>query len=150
LLKSRQKLPGHRGYTIGSALLFPKFIGATGTTINRARGFNRKISDRFDLTLECIRRHYIGESSPLADNLADYADFFGLFENFAGYVDFWLLGDLVDDGEVRFWLPFDNFASRAVPQSVDSYLSYSAARESFITARNERIAAYARGLPDDE
>lgn len=145
-----EQLPGHRGYTIGSALLFPKSVRATGMTINRARGFNRKISDRFDLTLECIRRHYLGETSPLTDTLADYADFFGLFEDFAGYVDFWLLQDLVDDGAVRFWLPFDDFASRAVPESVDAYLSYSAGRESFITARNERIAAYAVGLPDDD
>ncbi len=43
---------------------------------------------RFDLTLECIRRHYLDEPSPLSDTLAWYADFFGLFGDFAGYVDF--------------------------------------------------------------
>jgi hypothetical protein len=38
------------------------------------------------LTLECIRRHYLDEPSPLSDTLARYADFFGLFGDFAGYV----------------------------------------------------------------
>ena len=38
-------------------------------TINGARGFNAKIRDRFDLTLECIRRHYRNEDSPLTDVL---------------------------------------------------------------------------------
>lgn len=83
--------------------------------------------------LECIRRHYRGEDSPLADILAAQADFFALFEDFAGYVDFWLLQDLVEDGRVRFWLPFDDFQGRAVPQDVASYLAYSQDREEFIT-----------------
>ena len=38
-------------------------------TINVARGLNKKIADRMDLTLECIRRHYLGEDSPLRDVL---------------------------------------------------------------------------------
>ena len=36
----------------------------------------KKISDRFDLTVECIRRHYARQSSPLGDTLASYRDFF--------------------------------------------------------------------------
>jgi hypothetical protein len=35
----------------------------------------RKISDRFDLTLECIRWYYVGQSSPLGETLARYRDF---------------------------------------------------------------------------
>ncbi|WP_113903400.1 DUF6994 family protein [Brevibacterium celere] len=42
----------------------------TGSTINGARGLHPRIVDRFDLTLECIRRHYRGEPSPLADLVA--------------------------------------------------------------------------------
>ena len=35
-------------------------------TVNQARGCLKKISDRFDLTVECIRRHYARQSSPLS------------------------------------------------------------------------------------
>jgi Family of unknown function (DUF6994) len=77
-------------------------------TINQARGTNQKIEDRFGLTLECIRRHYVGGVSPLKDDLARYASFFTLFGTFRGYVDFFLLQDLVtpDYFTVRFWTPF--------------------------------------------
>lgn len=143
-----ENMPHHRGYTIGSALLFPKDPRPGSMTINRARGMNRKISDRFDLTLECIRRHYLGEDSPLASTLRCYADFFALFQDFDGYTNFWLLQDLVEDEQVRFWLPFDDFTSPAVPWDVDSYLGYSKGREDFITARNLRIDDYASGTPD--
>lgn len=140
-----QMLP-HRGYTIGSALLFPKDARPGSMTVNRARGMHPKIADRFDLTLECIRRHYLGDGSPLSSTLMNYADFFALFEDFSGYVDFWLLGDLVDGSQVRFWLPFDGFNGRAVPHDVESYMTYSRGREDFITARNSRIDAYVAGL----
>ena len=142
------ELPRHRGYTIGSALLFPKTAPPGRMTINQARGMDRRIADRFDLTLECIRRYYRGEDSPLASTLSEHADFFALFEDFAGYVDFWLLQDLVEDGGVRFWLPFDGFKGRALPRDVESYLAYSQGREDFITARNSRIDDYARQLRD--
>lgn len=141
-----EQLPPHRGYTIGSALLFPKSAPTQGMTINKARGMHPRIADRFDLTLECIRLHYRGEGNPLATTLSEYADFFALFRDFSGYVEFWLLQDLVTDGQVRFWLTFDDFQGRAVPQDVESYLAYSQGREDFITARNARIDDYARQL----
>lgn len=119
-------------------------------TINQARGMHAGIADRFDLTLECMRRHYLGEDSLLADTLLNYEDFFALFEDFAGYVDFRLLGDLIADGQVRFWMPFDDFESPAVPQDVESYLTYRKGREDFITARNLRIDAYARAVTDSD
>lgn len=136
-----EDLPAYRGYTIGSALLFPKTRRSGRKTINQARGTNRRISDRFDLTLECIRRHYLQQESPLSETLSAYSDFFALFQDFPGYVAFWLLDDLVEDGEVRFWLPFDDFKGRAVPTDVPSYVAYMWASDSFITARNARIAA---------
>ncbi len=140
----REQLAPHRGYTIGSALLFPKTAPPGRMTINKARGMHPRIADRFDLTLECIRRHYRGEDSPLANTLSEHAGFFALFEDFFGYVDFWLLQDLVEDGQVRFWLPFDDFQGRAVPQDVESYLAYSQGREDFITARNARALTTTR------
>lgn len=48
-------------------------------------------ADRFDLTLECIRRHYLGQRSPLGETLARYRDFFALFEDFSGYVEFFMV-----------------------------------------------------------
>ncbi len=45
------------GYTIGGMMIFPGNRVAGKQTINGARGLNRSIADRFDLTLECIRRH---------------------------------------------------------------------------------------------
>jgi hypothetical protein len=44
-------------YTIGGMMVFPGNAIDGKWTINQARGCLRKISDRFDLTLECIRRY---------------------------------------------------------------------------------------------
>jgi hypothetical protein len=75
-------------------MLFPGKRIDGKMTINGARGFHPKIKDRFDLTVECIRRHYRAEDSPLSDTLSRYADFFALFRNFEGYVEHFLLQDL--------------------------------------------------------
>ena len=45
-----------RSYSIGGMIIFPKHINS----MNQARGRNALISDRWDLTLECIRRYYSG------------------------------------------------------------------------------------------
>jgi len=98
------------GYTIVGMMVFPGNRIDRKQTINGARGFNRKISDRFDLTLECIRLHYLNAESPLADTLSLYADFFALFGDFRGYVNFLLLDDLVtDELGVKFFMPLDAF-----------------------------------------
>lgn len=82
-------------------------------TINAARGCHPRIKDRFDLTVECIRRQYLGEPSPLSDTLVRYADFFGLFEDFARYVGFFHLQDLVneDASTIKFFMPFADFTA---------------------------------------
>ncbi len=137
------------GYTIGGLILWPASRIDGMWTINQARGcLGSKIGDRMDLTLECIRRHYRGETSPLGDPqagcgdvLARYADFFAAFEDFRGYVDFWLLQDMVTDdySAVRFFAPFDDFTTRAIPQDLDTYLEYRRRSIEFIQARNTRI-----------
>jgi hypothetical protein len=131
------------GYTIGGMLVFPGNMIDGQRTINGARGCHSQIRDRFDLTLECIRRYYIGQSSPLADALQRYSSFFALFENFRGYVDFFLLQDLVVDdySAVTFLMPFDNFRTSAVPESVDAYRDYRRLTIKFLEARNRRIQA---------
>lgn len=110
----------------------------------RARGFSSKIADRFDLTLECIRRYYDGrqEWSPLEAVLLRYKEFFDLFCDFNGYVEFFLLQDLLkDDGEIDFFHDFDDFKTPAVPKDETEYLNYLAKSNSFISARNARIDA---------
>lgn len=84
-------------YTIGGFMVFPGNRIEMKPTINGERGFNQKIADRLDLTLECIRRHYLGEVSPMSATLKRYKNFFDLFEDFRGYIDFFLLNDLVTD-----------------------------------------------------
>ena len=130
------------GSTIGAYLVFPSNPIAGGQTINMARGRSRKIDDRIDLTLECIRRHYEGEESPLASTLALYPEFFSLFGDFDQYVEFFLLQDLVsDDAAVKFFLPFEDFVTPSLPGTVEEYQSYRAQVTSFVAARNNRINA---------
>lgn len=128
--------------TVGGYLVFPARKVDGKATINGARGMNAKIRDRFDLTLECIRRHYADEPSPLSAVFARYARFFALFGSFEGYVDFFLLQDLTKNGgaAVRFTLPFDGFEAKPLPASVAAYLDYRAAMMAFIEGRNARMA----------
>ncbi|MGN6484009.1 MAG: DUF6994 family protein [Thermomicrobiales bacterium] len=132
------------GYTIGGMMVFPGNRVDGRQTINGARGFTRKISDRMDLTLECIRRHYLGGTSPLAEPLRRYSEFFALFESFCGYVDFFLLQDMVSDDyeTVRFFMPFDDFRTPAVPGDVDTYREFRRRSMEFTVARNARIAQF--------
>lgn len=129
--------------TVGGYILFPAKKVDGKATINGARGMNAKIRDRFDLTLECIRRHYAGEASPLSEVLDRYAAFFGLFGSFEGYADFFLLQDMTtaDGAGVRFTLPFDDFESKPLPADVPEYLAYREAMMAFIEGRNARMVA---------
>jgi hypothetical protein len=136
-------------YTIGSYMMWPRNrIG--GDTINQARGKNTaEIADRIDLTLECVRLYYTGRASPLNDDddrtLDRYADFFRLFVDFKGFVDFWLLHDLVSNDYLRvdFLAPFQSFSQPAVPIDVDAWTRFTRASMAFCTARNARIHEWA-------
>ena len=109
-------------------------------TINQTRGINALINDRFDLTLECIRRYYKEEKSPLYETFLRYNRFFNLFETFEGYVNFFLLNDLLDNhGNIKFYLPFDEFKPRPQFNDVSEYLVYKERTMNFIEARNKRI-----------
>lgn len=134
-----QELFDH-GSTIGAYLVFPNNQVERQHTINQARGTSRLIDDRFDLTLECIRRFYLNEASPLAAVLGRYAKFFRLFGTFEGYVQFFLLNDLVDErARVKFYLPFDDFQSTPQFADIGAYLTYKSRVESFIRSRSQRI-----------
>lgn len=128
------------GSTIGAYTLFPNNRIDGNHTINQARGVNSLIDDRFDLTLECIRLFYLGQTSPLYDTLNRYKNFFALFENFIGYIQFYLLDDIIDNnGNIKFYLPFDNFKSKPVFNSIDDYFLYKQGVMTFINSRNKRI-----------
>lgn len=74
-----------------------------------------------------------------------YKGFFDLFKDFNGYVQFFLLEDLEGkDGSVKFYLPFDSFASPPTFSDVSGYLTYKQKVAEFIYARSRRIAEYAK------
>jgi hypothetical protein len=75
-----------------------------------------------------------------------YKWFFDLFIDFKGYVDFFMLNDLVDSNyEIKFWLPFQDFGyTKALPQSVNEYLSYKKAVLEFVSSRNKRIEEWVK------
>ena len=131
--------------TIGANILFPgKRVGGKAT-INGARGFHYYIQDRFDLTLECIRRHYLSVENPLDTTLQIYKPFFDLFENFKNYVDFFLLNDLVslDYSEVKLFLPVERlFDESPLPRDTGSYKKYYENSINFTQARNKRISSW--------
>lgn len=125
--------------TIGGHIIFPAHK-KNGFTVNQARGVNRIICDRFDLTLECIRRFYKDEKSPLYNTLINYKDFFDLFIDFKGYVNFFLLQDFINKQEqIEFSLPFDNFTRPPLPQTIDEYKQYKTHIIDLINRRNQRI-----------
>ncbi|WP_109693216.1 DUF6994 family protein [Nocardioides silvaticus] len=134
-------------YTVSAFIIFP----VRPQSLNQRRGTTWAISDRFDLTLECIRQHYLGMTgSPLADVLAVDAHYFRLFgeglTGFITYVEFFHLQDLVADGTIRWFDEFDgnawDFTSPPLPQSEASYRRYLSNVAAFVAARGERIDAW--------
>ena len=128
--------------TIGGIVLWPSTQVHGLPTINAARGFNAHIADRLDITIECIRRYYDGEQSPLYETLCRYDAFFALFDDFKGYIDFFLLQDYVssDYRTVMIAPPFDNFETTPVPTTTEAYRRYADYTARLVRARNERIA----------
>ena len=128
----------HRFYTIGGMIIFPKHAGS----INQMKGTHPQIKDRWDLTLECIRRYYKGENSPLYGTLVRDKDFFDLFVDFKGYVDFFFLQDCVSDdySKVVNWLGKEWFDEDPLPQTVAEYLKWIDVQMEFLKKRNARIA----------
>lgn len=104
------------------------------------------IADSFDLTLECIRRHYSNPSAmnPLGERLAYYDDFFALFRDSDTYVRFFSLDDLVNEARnaVRSLVSGDPLMVFSVPAFAGSSAEYGEYRQrniTFVRARNKRI-----------
>ena len=129
-----------RSYTIGGMIIFPKHPNS----MNQRRGTCGKISDRWDLTLECIRKYYIGEESPLSKVIENDKSFFDLFVDFKGYVDFFFLQDCVtsDYSEVNIWCGDASFHNSGLPETVNDYFEFIRNEHIFLNKRNERIKKY--------
>lgn len=131
------------GSTIGGYIIFPSNRIDGKQTINQARGVNRLIDDRFDLTLECIRLFYAGKESPLYETSSRYELFFNLFDDFSGYIHFFFLEDLIyENNRIRFYLPFDDFKTRPSFSDINQYLLYKKRVVDFIESRNKRIDSF--------
>ena len=128
----------HKSYTLGGEIIFPKMQGG----INQSRGCNPFIKDRWDLTLECIRKFYNGENSPLYETLSKNKPFFDLFLDFKGYVDFFYLQDCVsaDYSKVNFWIGEGKFEYYPLPQNVEEYMLWIEKGFDFVNKRNLRIS----------
>jgi hypothetical protein len=138
----------HIASRIGGYIIFPGNRIQKYQTINGARGFNPKIADRFDLTLECIRLYYNGEINiqvnPLGETINRYSNFFKLFIDFKNYCDFFFLQDLTIDNysQIKYFLPFTGFTSKPRPSSVQEYQLYKKNNIHFVNSRNNRILEY--------
>lgn len=158
---------GWRLYDMGGLILFPGYQVDRAWTINQAKGCTRiLIADRLDLTLECIRLYYelqrdltdpsaalpdgYNRINPLGSVLHRYRSFFDIFPSFDGYIDFWLLDDLVvrDEGGLCVTCllprtssgPYDFTREVALPVDKDQYCDYLVAADDFVDRRNRRMA----------
>ena len=127
----------HRTYTIGGAIIFPKHVNS----MNQRKGCHPLIGDRWDLTLECIRRFYNNEESPLSTTIQSDRSFYELFGDFKGYVDFFFLQDCVTDdySAVRIWQGKGDFCENPYPTDVEQYLRWIKVQLDFTAQRNRRI-----------
>jgi hypothetical protein len=64
-----------------------------------------------------------------------------LFVDFDGYINYFLLQDLIGENDnINFILPFDNFNRSALPESIEEYKLYKDRTTILINKRNERIS----------
>ena len=134
----------NKNSTIGAYIIFPSKRENRKMTINGARGFNNRIADRFDLTLECIRRKYLRLDNPLTETLNSQINhfFFSMFKDFRGYVDFFHLQDLVSDDyqKVKFFIETgSDLSGKAVPRTAIEYREYKSNSMAFVDARAARM-----------
>ena len=140
--------------TIGGFVLFPRHI----QSINQRRGTNSQIDDRFDLTLECIKRYYTNREksetesnyNPLSSVLKNDATFFDMFgkgeAGFKNYAEFFCLNESwVENGQVLNLMnnePLDNwdFKKEPLPQNLEEWWwKFYENIMSRLDARNEQI-----------
>lgn len=134
-----------KSYTIGGMIIFPRHTNS----INQHRGCNKLIRDRLDLTIECIRLFYENKQNPLYNILMSDIEFFKLFKNFKGYVDYFLLQDIVSEDykSVEIYLGSGQFDETPLPQNIDEWFLWHDKTIEFIEKRNKRISEFLKGFP---
>ncbi|MBE6027507.1 MAG: hypothetical protein E7227_02740 [Clostridiales bacterium] len=128
----------HQTWTIGGEIIFP----IHDNSMNQMRGTNPYIIDRWDLTMECIRRFYMGEHSPLYEVLDRDKKFYDLFVDFRGYVDFFCLQDCVapDYNSVIFWQDDCSLThTMPLPRTAGEHIVWTEKSLEFIEKRAERL-----------
>ena len=141
---------------IGGFIIFPRMIGS----INTDRGDrNLSIKDRFDLTLDCIRRYYNKknptDAAPLNATFAKEENiaFFNLFSSFKDYVDFFCLQGLVNGDYTRVinlmgdtvWVNNTTFEHDVLPRNQDEYKQWMQNQLDFIRHRTTLIKEKSAG-----
>lgn len=130
-------------YTSGGMMIFPKHPNS----INGRRGCIREIKDRFDLTLICIKKFYDNPNDPTGypqdfySVLQSDSEFFELFVDFKGFVDFFYLNDWCDS-EYNVNLLFgkgDFSVDDALPKTVEDFVAAVNKQISIVKLRNNRI-----------
>lgn len=114
--------------------------------MNQRKGMSALIADRWDLTLECIRRHYAGEESPLSKVIEEDRAFYDLFVDFKGYVDFFFMQDCVseDYSSVDIWMGDASFRKNGLPETVEEYFLFLLKEHIFLDRRNRRIQEFCK------
>ena len=145
--------------TIGGYIVFPNGLAQHVPTsvngsvrrwsLNQARGMERRISDRFDLTLEAIRMFYSGvvhrSENPIGDVLEAYRWWFDLFgrgaEGFLAYADFFFLTPMLDSrGLVKPFGPLTLAFADALPSGDEAtYRAYVADQRAFVSSAEQLI-----------
>jgi hypothetical protein len=142
-LKTIAEIEGFVNIThkIGNFIMYPRTKINDMNSFNQERGTNSKIKDRFDLSLECIKRYYQNEDSPLRETIQRYNQFFQLFKNFKSYCEYYFLEDLTINNytEIKYFLPFNNFDEMPIPKNAEEYTLYMNKATEFINNRNKRI-----------
>ena len=165
-----EKIPGyenrhlHEFCQVGGYIVFPNGLEQTRPTkvrprkwtLNQAKGCDRRISDRFDLTLEAIRLFFDGKTSrdvnPLGDVLDAYGWFFAPFgagdEGFRAYVDYFFLTPMVSGGRVRPTYGNElDFADAMPGGSQSGYDRYIEAQGAAVRERTEAITQWRASRP---
>lgn len=140
-------------YTLASSSIWPVKSSAP-RSMNQARCFGparRTIADRIDLTLECVRRYYLGHSSDgyLSETIRAYSEFFDLFQDgFEEFVEFFHFQPLVTPDGIRSLLDAGEllndytFDKEATPSSTQEYVTYRQNTLAFVAARGQLMAEW--------
>jgi len=134
-----------QSWTIGGEIIFPQH----DNSMNQLRGTNPYVKDRWDLTMECIRRFYLGEDSPLYEVIDRDRSFYELFVDFKGYVEFFYLQDCVtpDFSNVIFWRDdCDLTQTMPLPRTPGEHIVWTEKSLQFVRRRAERMR---QSLGDD-